>query len=149
MDEALMKVAEELGIPDFKINGASLDVAKAAGLCVTVTALDGVLRFYAQVAPTAEMSGIVTLRTKGAPAAAGGSGTLGIATKSTAGAVKPGAGLSVGDDGTLSLDLGNGLKYDAAGKIQIDAETVVTAHDLVDENAARQRVVDILNGDAT
>lgn len=108
--------------------------AAACGLCPTVQAVDGALRFWAATVPAADMTASVLLIRPGGNGGIGGGigGTLPLATADTPGAVKPGDGLAIAPDGTLS----------------VDRETVLTGDDLVDENEVAESVANILNGDA-
>ena len=90
--------------------------------------------------PTADIQAAIVVFTQGST-----SGN--VATKDTPGVVKPGDGLTVGEDGTLSLDLGSGLALDETGKVQVDTETVVTGADMVNEEEVKKDVADILNGE--
>ena len=60
VDVAVDDVTEEM-FPSVALHKAALEVAKRAGLCPTVQALAGVLRFWARNIPTADMSATVAL----------------------------------------------------------------------------------------
>jgi hypothetical protein len=94
--------------------------------------MDGALRFYAKSAPSQAIKASLAL--------IGGSGYIGtssdgsvtdlpVASATQAGAVKVGDGLTISEDGTVS----------------VNTEQLVTEDDLVDEDEAQQSVVDILN----
>ncbi len=50
--------------PSMALAISSLSIASAAGLCPTIEALDGILRFWAQKIPTADITGQVMLRSE-------------------------------------------------------------------------------------
>ncbi len=118
----------------------SFTVGQEAGVVGGCETMDGYVRFYSKRIPTADIQATIVVFTKGST-----SGN--IATKDTPGVVKPGDGLTVGEDGTLSLDLGSGLALDETGKVQVDTETVVTGADMVNEEEVKKDVADILNGE--
>lgn len=81
-------------------------LAAAAGLCPVAESYDGGVRLYAKAAPAADIkasialvggSGYISVNTDGG-------GSIPIASADTPGAVKPGDGLTVTPDGTISVD---------------------------------------------
>lgn len=92
--------------PDVTLdNDKSQETACDAGLCPTVQTLeDGILRFYAQAKPDADISGSCVLWGGGTGTAVSGIGSLPIASSAVLGGVKIGPGLNISDDGTLSLN---------------------------------------------
>ncbi len=93
-------------IPDVVLNIEDMEAASAAGLCTTVQALEGgILRFYAQAKPDADISGRCILW--GGSTGAAVYGTLDVASSTTLGGVRvqDDSGLTVdSDDGDLWLD---------------------------------------------
>lgn len=95
--------------PDVSLHKSSLEIAREAGLCPTVQSLSGAIRFWARNEPTADMSATLALLTSGATGSGGtasGGGAayvLPIATKTTLGGIKIGAGLNASADGTVSV----------------------------------------------
>lgn len=78
-------------------------------MATAARSMAGVLRLYAQKAPAKEMAATLTLllASNGAAGAGGSSGegyVLPAATATRLGGVKIGDGLSVSEDGTLSVD---------------------------------------------
>lgn len=93
--------------PHLSIHRAHLNTAKGCGFSTASRTLDGALRVYAQTAPSADMAATLTLlcATSGSARDADWEGgALPVATVSRAGAVKPGKGLRIEEDGTLSVD---------------------------------------------
>lgn len=122
-----------LHYPFVSMEPASLDVADGCGLCPTVESMSGALRFRAKKAPEEEIRGTVLLVTQGGGTAGGGGDyILPTATEFRLGGVKVGNGLNVEPDGTLS----------------VNQEKVMTAEDLVDEEAVKQDVATILSDEA-
>lgn len=96
-------------VPHLDIHPAHLDAARSCVLSAVPRTLDGALRLYAQYAPAADMTATLTLFCATSGAIAGGSSggtgySLPAATAHTLGAVKPGAGLRIEEDGTLYVD---------------------------------------------
>ena len=102
VDVAVDDVTEDM-FPSVALHKAALEVAKRAGLCPTVQANAGVLRFWARNAPEADMAATVALVS---PSGASGGGSssyvLPVATATRLGGVKIGSGVSVSADGTIS-----------------------------------------------
>lgn len=118
--------------PLVSLDRSSLAAARSCELCPTAEAVTGIVRFWAMRAPDTDMTGAVLLVGQGGGGSSGdGSYTLPTATAFRLGGVKVGDGLSVAQDGTLS----------------VDAQTVVTGEDLVDEEGVQESVANILNGD--
>lgn len=101
VDVAVDDVTEEM-FPSVALHKAAIEVAKRAGLCPTVQALAGVLRFWARNIPTADMSATVALWAPGGTAGGGSAYVLPVATATRLGGVKIGSGVSVSADGTIS-----------------------------------------------
>lgn len=101
VDVAVDDVTEEM-FPSVALHKAAIEVAKRAGLCPTVQALAGVLRFWARNIPTADMSATVALWALGGTAGGGSAYVLPVATATRLGGVKIGSGVSVSADGTIS-----------------------------------------------
>lgn len=102
VDVAVDDATEDM-FPSVALHKAALEVAKRAGLCPTVQALAGVLRFWARNAPEADMSATVVLVSPGGTG--GGSSApyiLPVATATRLGGVKIGPGISVTTDGTIT-----------------------------------------------
>ena len=102
VDVAVDDVTEEM-FPSVALHKAALEVAKRAGLCPTVQALAGVLRFWARNIPTADMSATVALWAPGGTAGGGSAYVLPVATATRLGGVKIGSGISVTADGTVNV----------------------------------------------
>ena len=102
IDVAVEEATEEM-VPSVALYKAALETAKRAGLCPTVQALAGVLRFWARNIPEADMSATVVLVSPGGTG--GGSSApyiLPVATATRLGGVKIGPGISVTTDGTIT-----------------------------------------------
>lgn len=96
-------------IPQVTVLPAGEGAAVDCGLAPRAETLEGAVRFRAVTPPAADIPAALTLLrdSTGVIFSYENSGTVGelpIATANTAGAVKPGAGLLVSKDGTLSLD---------------------------------------------
>lgn len=102
VDVAVDDATEEM-FPSVALHKAALEVAKRAGLCPTVQALAGVLRFWARNIPTADMSATVALWAPGGTAGGGSAYVLPVATATRLGGVKIGSGISVTADGTVNV----------------------------------------------
>lgn len=89
--------------PSVALHKAALEVAKRAGLCPTVQALAGVLRFWARNIPTEDMSATVALFAPGGTTGGGSAYVLPVATATRLGGVKIGSGISVTADGTVTV----------------------------------------------
>lgn len=102
IDVAVEEATEEM-VPSVALHKAALEVAKRAGLCPTVQANAGVLRFWARNAPEADMAATVALVSPGGASGGGSSSyVLPVATATRLGGVKIGSGVSVSADGTIS-----------------------------------------------
>ena len=91
--------------PSVSLHKSSLEIASKAGLCPTVQALDGKIRFWARNIPTEDMNATVALLIKsGSNNSASGGNTykLPVATAEKLGGVKIGDGINVTEDGTIS-----------------------------------------------
>ena len=102
VDVAVDDATEEM-FPSVALHKAALEVAKRAGLCPTVQALAGVLRFWARNIPTEDMSATVALFAPGGTTGGGSAYVLPVATATRLGGVKIGSGISVTADGTVTV----------------------------------------------
>ena len=94
VDVAVDDVTEDM-FPSVALHKAALEVAKRAGLCPTVQANAGVLRFWARNAPEADMAATVALVSPGGASGGGSSSyVLPVATATRLGGVSA--------DGTIS-----------------------------------------------
>ena len=112
--------------PFLTILPASLGAAGNAGFCPTVETVAGALRVSSKAVPETDI--LASLALSGA---ASDVSSLPVATEDTLGLMKIGAGLTSSADGTVS----------------VDRQTVLTGHDLLDEDATEQDLKDILVGD--
>jgi len=102
VDVAVDDATEDM-FPSVALHKEALEVAKRAGLCPTVQANAGVLRFWARNAPEADMAATVALVSPGGASGGGSSSyVLPVATATRLGGVKIGSGVSVSADGTIS-----------------------------------------------
>lgn len=102
VDVAVDDATEDM-FPSVALHKAALETAKRAGLCPTVQANAGVLRFWARNAPEADMAATVALVSPGGASGGGSSSyVLPVATATRLGGVKIGSGVSVSADGTIS-----------------------------------------------
>lgn len=102
VDVAVDDATEDV-FPSVALHKAALEVAKRAGLCPTVQALAGVLRFWARNIPTEDMSATVALFAPGGTTGGGSAYVLPVATANRLGGVKIGSGISVTADGTVTV----------------------------------------------
>lgn len=102
VDVAVDDATEDM-FPSVALHKAALEVAKRAGLCPTVQALAGVLRFWARNIPTEDMSATVALFAPGGTTGGGSAYVLPVATATRLGGVKIGSGISVTADGTVTV----------------------------------------------
>lgn len=94
--------------PIVTLNKASLATARTCRLCPTAETVKGAVRFWAAKQPDGEMAGNVLLVGQGGGGKNGdGSYSLPTATPYRLGGVKVGDGLTVDNDGTLSVDAAN------------------------------------------
>ena len=91
-------------VPFMHIIPAHMDTARNCGLSNTIRTLDGALRVYARLPPSVPIETEVTLLCASSGPAHAIGGEFPIATASQVGAVKPGDGLRVAKDGTLSVN---------------------------------------------
>lgn len=124
-------------VPSLTVLPGYMAVAAECQFSPLSRTMDKMLRVYAKTAPTQPIKGslalvsMATYSNGGGMSAAGGAISMPIATADTPGAVKPGNGLTVTVDGTLS----------------VDKSTVMTDEDLVDESEVAESVANILDGD--
>lgn len=108
--------------PSVALDRSALSVAKYAGLCPTIEAKDGILRFWAKNEPEQDMNATVALlsASTGGSGGGGGGGTyvLPVATSTTLGGVR--------------VQAGSGLNIDSSGNLSIDAATGEQAEELFD-----------------
>lgn len=96
--------ATAMHTPIATLDKACLAAAKACELCPTVETASGVLRFWAMKVPDGELTGSVLLVGQGGGGKSGdGSYTLPTATPFRLGGVKVGDGLTVDNEGKLSV----------------------------------------------
>lgn len=102
-------------IPVVSLQRDSLEVAETAGVCSSVETLDGSIRFWARKVPTTDMVATLALLAPGTGdlgVAGGGSAyVLPVASAETLGGVKIGKGISITEDGTISVS-GGGIGED-------------------------------------
>ena len=116
-------------VPFVSVSPDSYQVAEECGLKMYCRTLDGILRLYADGAPSAPIvCNIVLVNEKSKEES---SPLLTVATPTSAGAVIPGTGFNVDDSGTIS----------------VDTNVVVTDDDLVDEDSLKSDMQNLLNGD--
>lgn len=109
--------ASEEHYPELALDRASLEPAQQAGVCPTMQALDGVLRFWAVNTPAQDLTGTVALlTTKGSAASGPVSYVLPVASSSTLGGIK--------------VQAGSGLTIDEEGNLAINAATVQDVEDI-------------------
>ncbi len=89
-------------IPYVSVDSPSIDAATDCGLYDRLEAAEGVLRFWADSVPTADITARIALFGRGGTSSSGG--ILPAASSERLGAVKVGAGLNITEDGTLSVD---------------------------------------------
>lgn len=98
--------ALESQFPCVAIHKGSLETARDSELCPTSQTLDGILRFWAKSIPAGDIFATAALITSDAGVgSSGGSFVLPVATATRLGGVKIGPGVSVTEDGTISVDL--------------------------------------------
>lgn len=108
MDIAWAKATKK-AVPDITVLPAYLGTATACGFSQFCQTLDGAVRVYAKTAPAAPIKASIALMdvspyaNNGVTTLTGGT-ALPLATAERAGAVKPGSGLNIGPDGTLSVN---------------------------------------------
>lgn len=106
--------------PSVALDKASLETAKAAGLCPTIQALDGIIRFWARNTPDSDMTGTLALLS---PSSGGGGGGSSY--------VLPPASSTV--LGGVRIKAGSGLKVSPSGDLSVDAATAEEAEDIYDD----------------
>lgn len=89
-------------IPYVSLDNSSMGTAESCGLCDKAEAADGIMRFWADSVPESDILARAALLGPGGGTSAAVS--LPLATALSAGCVKPGDGLKVEPDGTLSVD---------------------------------------------
>ncbi len=97
--------SRETHYPEAALSVESLPTAEACGLCPTMLAMEGALRFWAKALPKEDMTGTYALFAHGRyTGEGGGSGyTLPAATADLLGGVKVGEGLEIAGDGRLRV----------------------------------------------
>ncbi len=95
-------------LPDVTLDMNSMEIAYACGMCPGVEiSEDTKIRFFAQEAPDAAITGECALWTEGGGSGGSGGGViyeLPIASQNQLGAVRIGEGIDVTEDGTISSD---------------------------------------------
>lgn len=114
----------------------SFGIANKAGVVNGCETMDGYVRFFSKSAPEEDFQACIILFSKGGESGGGSSVTIG-------------NGLAYGDNGEIVVNAGEGLDFDANGALTVNSETVMTAEDLVDEEAVMEEVEEILHGDET
>lgn len=97
------KAIHEYHYPQVTLDTANLPIASACGLCSSVLAVEGAIRFWAEKTPAADMSVSVLLLCSGR---AGEGGTIPIATANSAGIIKGSDSIIIDPDGTAHVKLG-------------------------------------------
>lgn len=124
-------VASEDLTPMLTILPDSLEAAGNCGLCLTVQSLDGALRFYAQKAPEAPIHAKLSMLGADFPVSAPTIGNVPIASHTTPG------GVILGEDFDIT----------PCGVMSLNRDKVITADNLVDEDAIHQEIVDALHAE--
>lgn len=108
--------------PSVALHKNALNTAKEAGMCPTVQAAEGYLRFWARNEPAEAMDATVALSSSGSGTSGGGGGTyvLPVATKDRLGGVKIGENISVAPDGTISATGASVSQDDMASTTETD-----------------------------
>lgn len=103
-------------IPQVTVLPAGEENAVNCGLAPRAETLEGAVRFRAVTVPAADIPAALTLLRDSSGVIFSYTGTVGelpLATETTPGAVKPGTGLLVDADGTLSLDTATDEEFEA------------------------------------
>lgn len=108
--------------PNVALHKSALNTAKEAGMCPTVQAAEGYLRFWARSEPTEDMDATICLASSSSGGSSGGGGTyvLPVATASRLGGIKVGENLSITPDGTLSATGASVSEEDMASPTETD-----------------------------
>lgn len=130
-DVAAASVTGEL-IPIGGPKLGSCDVANKAGVAPGCETLEGTVRFFAHEKPGDDISAYIILLTQGQEG--GGNAS-----------VEAGQGLAYGDDGKLTVKIGDGLAFDATDALSVDKEDVLTEDDMADDNEVMQSMQEIIN----
>lgn len=139
LDIAVEGVTADM-IPNLYIYQADLETARQCGFSTSVRTLDGVVRVYAQNAPSAAIRATLALfGTGGSIGGTSGSYNLPTATATTLGGVKVGDGLSVTEDGTLSVDASNLSEEATAALVEATTESDEGTEQMLDETFAVDR----------
>lgn len=138
LDIAVEGVTEDM-IPLLFIYQADLETARQCGFSTSVRTLEGVVRVYSQAAPASAIRATLALFGSGGTASGGGSYILQAATATTLGGVKVGDGLSVTEDGTLSVDATNLSEEAAAALVEATTESDENVEQMLDETFAVDR----------
>lgn len=130
-DVAAASVTGEL-IPIGGPKLGSCDVANKAGVAPGCETLEGTVRFFAHEKPGDDIAAYIILLTQGQEG--GGNAS-----------VEAGQGLAYGDDGKLTVKIGDGLAFDATDALSVDKEDVLTEDDMADDNEVMQSMQEIIN----
>ena len=108
--------------PSVALHKSALNTAKEPGMCPTVQAAEGYLRFWARSEPTEDMDATICLASSSSGGSSGGGGTyvLPVATASRLGGIKVGENLSITPDGTLSATGASVSEEDMASPTETD-----------------------------
>ena len=113
---------DEQKFPIIALPKPSLGVALRASMCPSVQSLEGKLRIWSERIPEADISAQLEymLQYFGMYEGAGSSYVLPVATATTLGGVKIGAGVKVGADGTITVDADSIVDDDKATTTETD-----------------------------
>ncbi len=100
--ETAVEGVKENHHPDATLDTVSQDTVYKCGLSSRIVALEGKLKFYAQLAPEADISGTCRLWTQGV----GGNGGLPVASENIVGGIRSSDSIIIDADGTAHAKLG-------------------------------------------
>lgn len=117
LDVAVAGVTDRI-IPKLIIPVACEETAADCGLSSVVETVEGAVRLRAMAAPAADITASLVLLCSsteviGSVQGSGAIAAMPLATENTPGAVKPGRGLMVAEDGTLSVDMASDEEFEA------------------------------------
>lgn len=109
-NDVICEAALSEHFPSVALDKSSLKTASEAGLCPTIEALDGVVRFSATRRPAQNITGTLSLLPPYGGSGGGGTYVLPVATSTTLGGVRvqAGSGLNIDSSGNLSIDAASG-----------------------------------------
>lgn len=129
-DAELSDSTSEL-VPVGVVSPGSFYTTTKAGVLNGCETHDGFIRFFSQRIPSDNIQATVTLFGKG-----GGSGETG--------SVSIGQGLKRDASGAIDVRIGEGLDFDSTNALTVRKETVMTSEDLLNEEETQQEIVDML-----